>query len=128
MTILRTRPDPTRPPRNDGFPPTFANTEAHWRDGSQLHDSDKDFQNFVCSGTDGELNIGPDGLIVLHPNAPVQPSNVAGWACRPGTRPRTWPAPPAPPQLAQRGGSQGDIPGDVLRVGHGGGERPGKSA
>jgi hypothetical protein len=79
MTILRTDLDPTRPPGNDGFPPTFANTETHWWDGSQLYGSDPNFQKFVRSGTDGKLVIDPDGLIALHPDAPVQPSNVAGW-------------------------------------------------
>ena len=44
MHIMRTRPDPTRPPGDDGTPPTYVNTETHWWDGSQLYGSRKEIQ------------------------------------------------------------------------------------
>ena len=39
MRILRTRPDPTRPPEATATPPTYVNAETHWWDGSQLYGS-----------------------------------------------------------------------------------------
>ncbi len=42
MRILRTRPDPTRPPADDGYPATYANTATHWWDASQLYGSGAD--------------------------------------------------------------------------------------
>ncbi len=62
MHILRTRPDPTRPPGASG-PPTYVNTETHWWDGSQLYGSSAEAQRQVRSGKDGKLRLTPDGMI-----------------------------------------------------------------
>src|SRR5262249_22156935 len=49
MQILRTRPDPTRPPDSNGSP-TYLNTETHWWDGSQLYGSCADLEARVRAG------------------------------------------------------------------------------
>ena len=69
MPIMRTRPDPTRPPNADATPPTYANTETHWWDASQIYGSSKEAQDRVRSGTGGKL-IVEDGL----PPLPSDPS------------------------------------------------------
>jgi hypothetical protein len=63
MTILRVRPDPTRLPGSDGLPPTYANTETHWWDGSQIYGSSRQHQQMVRSGQDGKLRVDPGGLL-----------------------------------------------------------------
>ena len=55
MVVPRTLPDPTRPPDDDDFPPTYLNTETHWWDGSQLYGSRREQQQFLRSGVDGKL-------------------------------------------------------------------------
>ena len=81
MRILRTRPDPTRPPDGDGAPPTYANTETHWWDASQIYGSDAATQARVRSGREGKLKIGPDGLIPVDPNTEKHPADEPGfWA------------------------------------------------
>jgi hypothetical protein len=77
MEILRTRRDPTASP-GAGGPPTFANTETHWWDGSQLYGSDAATQARVRSGHDGKLTIGPDGLLPLHPTSGIDITGVFG--------------------------------------------------
>ena len=69
MTILRTRPDPTRPPGSDGAPPTYVNTETHWWDGSQIYGSNEEIQKRVRSGVDGKLRVAANGLIPLSPES-----------------------------------------------------------
>ena len=73
MQIMRTRPDPTRPPGDDGKPPTYVNTETHWWDGSQIYGSRKEIQQRVRSGIDGKLKVGPDGLVPISPEALQEP-------------------------------------------------------
>ncbi|MGI9094688.1 MAG: peroxidase family protein [Thermoleophilaceae bacterium] len=68
MEIMRTRPDPTRPPDAVVTPPTYANTETHWWDASQIYGSSKEVEVRVRSGTDGKL-IVQDGL----PPLPSEP-------------------------------------------------------
>jgi len=80
MQIMRTRPDPTRTPQEDaaGLPPTYANVESHWWDGSQIYGSTPETQAQVRQGADGRLRIGANGLI------PVDPRNVNHPADEPG--------------------------------------------
>jgi hypothetical protein len=80
MRILRTRPDPTRNAEDDaaGRPPTYANVESHWWDGSQLYGSTAELQAKARQGHDGKLRVGPDGLV------PVDPSNEQHPADEPG--------------------------------------------
>ena len=47
MLIMRTRPDPTRPPGPSDLPPTYANTETPWWDGSQIYGTTPEQQRFV---------------------------------------------------------------------------------
>lgn len=80
MQILRTPADPTRPPGDDGAPPTYVNTESHWWDGSQIYGSKKEIQDRVRSGVGGKLNVGPDGLIPISPEALREPGTWLGLA------------------------------------------------
>jgi hypothetical protein len=66
VTIMRIRPDPTRPPDASGAP-TYASTETHWWDGSQIYGSSLELQKLVRSGEDGKLVVGPDGLVPIPP-------------------------------------------------------------
>ena len=83
MRILRTRPDPTRSPAEDAAaqPPTYANVESQWWDGSQIYGSDAATQARVQTGQDGKLKIGPDGLVPVEPNTEKHPADEPGfWA------------------------------------------------
>jgi hypothetical protein len=81
MRIMRTRPDPTRTPSDDaaGLPPTYANVETHWWDGSQLYGSDAATQAQVRLGQDGKLKIGADGLIRVDPRNEKHPADEPGF-------------------------------------------------
>ncbi len=76
MQIMRTPPDPTRPPGSDG-PPTHINTETHWWDGSQIYGSAPLTQKQARTGQDGKLMLTPEGL----PPPPLlaELSQVPGW-------------------------------------------------
>jgi len=77
MTILRTREDPTRPPGSDNAPPTYANTQTHWWDASQLYGANLEAQKRVRSGEGGKLTLSPEGSI---PRAMLeQLGNEPGW-------------------------------------------------
>jgi hypothetical protein len=78
MRILRTRADPTRSPEEANLPPTYANTETHWWDASQIYGTTEEFQRRIRTGTDGKLIMGPDGLIPLDPTSLTQLAGVAG--------------------------------------------------
>jgi hypothetical protein len=80
MQILRTPPDPTRPPGEDGAPPTYVNTESHWWDGSQIYGSKKKIQESVRSSVDGKLKVGPDGLMPINPKSLEEPGTWLGLA------------------------------------------------
>ena len=81
MRIMRTRPDPTRTAADDaaGLPPTYANVETHWWDGSQLYGSDAATQAAVRQGQDGKLKIGADGLIPVDPRSEKHPADEPGF-------------------------------------------------
>ncbi|MDP8942530.1 MAG: heme peroxidase [Actinomycetota bacterium] len=57
MTIMRTRPDPTRPPDATDTPPTYANVESHWWDASQIYGKSREEHDRVRSGTEGKLRV-----------------------------------------------------------------------
>jgi hypothetical protein len=78
MTIMRTRPDPTRPPDAAG-PPTFVNTQSAWWDASQIYGSDETSQAGVRSGTDGKLRVGADGRLELPSDPKLDPATVPGF-------------------------------------------------
>ncbi|GAA2449649.1 peroxidase family protein [Actinomadura vinacea] len=79
MTVPRTRPDPTMPPGSR--PPTWANTETHWWDASQIYGSDLRWQRQVRSGRDGRLRVTPEGLPGWPADAAADVARVPGfWA------------------------------------------------
>jgi hypothetical protein len=79
MVVLRTRPDPTRPPNtDDDAPPTYVNTNTHWWDGAQVYGGSKQIQDSLRSGVDGKLKIAANGLIPLNPEALAQPGSWLG--------------------------------------------------
>lgn len=78
LTILRTRPDPTRPDRSGSAPASFLNFATHWWDGSQLYGSDGHRQARLRSFQDGKLAIQPDGLLPLDPEHGVDLTGVNG--------------------------------------------------
>ena len=80
MTILRTRPDPTRIPGSESLPPTYINVNSHWWDGSQVYGSTKEIQAMLRSGVDGKLKIAPNGLIPMDRAALSQPGAWLGLA------------------------------------------------
>ena len=77
MQILRTRPDPTRPPGSGGSP-TYLNTETHWWDASQLYGSSPDIEAKVRSGSGGKLRIERSGLLPLDPATGIEVTGVSG--------------------------------------------------
>ena len=78
MLIRRTRPDPTRKPGSTSKIPTYANTETHWWDGSQIYGSDLETQTRVRLGVDGKLKLGSDNLLPLDPHTGIDISGVTG--------------------------------------------------
>jgi hypothetical protein len=77
MRIMRTPPDPTRPPGSDKAPPTHINTECHWWDGSQIYGSNPQTQKQVRSGHDGKLLLTSEG--VLPDSLLAELAEVPGW-------------------------------------------------
>ncbi len=75
MTILRTRPDHQRGPRDEGRPATYRNLVTHWWDGSQMYGSDLQMQHCVRSSPakvllpDGKLYLDETGHLPLDPEA-----------------------------------------------------------
>jgi len=79
MLIMRTRPDPTRPSGPSDLPPTYANTETPWWDGSQIYGTTLEQQRFVRSGEHGKLRVGPDGMVPLPTDPDHNPALVPGF-------------------------------------------------
>jgi len=78
MRIMRTPPDPTRPPDADDTPPTYVNEESHWWDASQIYGTSEEAQARVRSGTDGKLVI-VDGRPPLPSEQENNPAFVPGF-------------------------------------------------
>ncbi|MEK6406431.1 MAG: peroxidase family protein [Acidobacteriota bacterium] len=78
MMVRRTRRDPTRPPASTNPVPTFANTETHWWDCSQIYGSDLETQTKVRLGVDGKLKLGGDNLLPVDPHTGIDISGVTG--------------------------------------------------
>src|SRR5262249_575652 len=77
MLIRRTRPDPTRKPRDGPWPPTYVNAESHWWDASQIYGSDPVTVQRLRTGPDGALL--PGGRLQVDPRTGLLPID-------PGTR------------------------------------------
>lgn len=78
MRIMRTPPDPTRPPGSE-LPPTYVNTQTHWWDLSQIYGSSEVEQQMVRSGEDGKLRIDPDGRVPYPTDPRFNPARVPGF-------------------------------------------------
>ncbi len=61
-------------PTTDGQPPTYANTETHWWDASQVYGSSLEFQQQLRTHQGGKLLLSPTG------NVPFDPSNMKALA------------------------------------------------
>jgi hypothetical protein len=78
MLIPRTPPELPRSP-GDISPPTYANTETHWWDGSQIYGSNEGTQRSMRLGYDGKLKISLD-----RPVSPVRSDAAKHPAKEPG--------------------------------------------
>lgn len=78
MTIMRTRPDPTRPRDATDTPPTFANTESPWWDASQIYGKTEEAREQARSGTDGKLQI-ENGRLPLPKEPHQNPAQEPGF-------------------------------------------------
>ena len=61
MLVPRT---PSEPPQ-EGQPPTYANLNTHWWDGSQIYGSDAETAKKLRTGTDGKMKLGKEALLPL---------------------------------------------------------------
>jgi hypothetical protein len=78
LRIMRTRPDPTRPPESTTRPPTYSNANSPWWDASQLYGKNADHHRWLRSGADGKLRVQPDGLVPM-PNGENNPAAEPGF-------------------------------------------------
>jgi Animal haem peroxidase len=80
LTVLKTLPDPTRPPGSEG-PQTYINHETPWWDASQVYGGGIDPKDRLPrrTDTDGKLIIGVDGRLVLPEDPQLSPARVPGW-------------------------------------------------
>jgi hypothetical protein len=79
MLIMRTRPDPTRPDGPSELPLTWANTETHWWDGSQIYGNSVEEQRFIRSGSHGKLRLDSNGLPPYPTGPDRNPAMVPGF-------------------------------------------------
>jgi hypothetical protein len=79
MTIMRTRPDPTRPPGTT-MPPTTVNVNSHWWDASQIYGSGAEDLAGRRSGTDGKLRLTDTGEVPMPDGADREPGFWLGLA------------------------------------------------
>ena len=54
-------------PTTDGKPPTYANTETHWWDASQVYGSTLQFQKMIRTNQGGKVLLEPPGPRALRP-------------------------------------------------------------
>ena len=80
MQIMRTRRDPTRPPRSEqDAPPTYVNTATHWWDGSSIYGVTPEQQRRARSGTNGKLVTSVDGRLPVGPDPARDPAREPGF-------------------------------------------------
>jgi len=74
MRIQRTH----RAPTLDGGPPTYANTESHWWDASQVYGSTPELQKAIRTSESGKLLLSPQGLVPFDPSTMRHLAGVNG--------------------------------------------------
>jgi hypothetical protein len=75
MQIQRTR---RAAPTTDGKPPTYANTETHWWDASQVYGSTLEFQHQLRTKQGGKLLLSPQGAVPFDPSTMRELAGVNG--------------------------------------------------
>jgi hypothetical protein len=65
-------------PTTDGKPPTYANTETHWWDASQVYGSSLELQKMIRANQGGKLLLSPDGLVPFDPSTMRALAGVTG--------------------------------------------------
>src|SRR5262249_53354105 len=80
MRVRRTRADPTRKPNDDAGPTTFANSQVHWWDSSQIYGDNPQACGKIRAHKDGKLNIDPNTKrIPVDANGIEITGNAANW-------------------------------------------------
>jgi len=80
MLVRRTRPDPTRKPNDDAGPTTYANSQVHWWDSSQIYGDNPQAGAKIRAHKDGKLNIDPKTKrIPLDANGVEITGNTSNW-------------------------------------------------
>ena len=80
MLVRRTRADPTRKPNDDAGPTTYANSQVHWWDSSQIYGDNPQAGNRIRAHKDGKLNIDPrTRRIPLDASGIEITGNTANW-------------------------------------------------
>jgi hypothetical protein len=79
MRVMRTRPDPTRPPGPSDLPPTYVNAASPWWDASNVYGANDDEQAMVRTGQNGKLHVGADGSLPYPTDPDRNPALVPGF-------------------------------------------------
>jgi hypothetical protein len=79
MRVRRTRPDPTRAANDGAGPPTFANAESHWWDGSQIYGSSQTAAAFYRAGRQGKLAVDAHELLLVKQNGLEKTAFTGNW-------------------------------------------------
>jgi hypothetical protein len=80
MRVRRTRADPTRKPNDDAGPTTFANSQVHWWDSSQIYGDNPQACGKIRAHKNGKLNIDPNTRrIPLDATGIEITGNTANW-------------------------------------------------
>jgi hypothetical protein len=79
MRIRRTRPDPTRAANDGAGPPTFANAESHWWDGSQIYGSSQTAAAYYRAGKQGKLAVDAHELLLVKQNGLEKTAFTGNW-------------------------------------------------
>jgi hypothetical protein len=80
MLVRRTRADPTRKPEDDAGPMTYANSQVHWWDSSQIYGDNPQAGSKIRAHKDGKLNIDPrTKRIPLDASGIEITGNTANW-------------------------------------------------
>jgi hypothetical protein len=80
MLVRRTRADPTRIPNDSAGPTTYANSQPHWWDSSQIYGESTPAETKIRSHRNGKLNIDPKTKrIPLDANGTEITGNASNW-------------------------------------------------